>query len=80
MEAPKRVTVTPTYGRDYKSKAAVLEAWAQGKDFKVTDFFSGENGRAVNKEDADRQGIIIMARYDRMTKVVEIKPSKIKTE
>lgn len=78
MEAPKRITVVPTYGRDYKSKAAVLEAWAEGKDFKITDFFSGDDGRAVNKEDADREGVIIMARYDRLTKVVEIKPTKAK--
>lgn len=78
MEAPKRITVVPNYGRDYKSKAAVLEAWAEGKDFKITDMFSGEDGRAVNKEDADRQGVIIMARYDRLTKVVEIKPTKAK--
>jgi hypothetical protein len=26
-------TLTPAYGQDYKSRKAVLEAWAQGKDF-----------------------------------------------
>lgn len=28
-------TILPAYGRDYKSKAAVLADWQQGKDFQV---------------------------------------------
>ena len=29
----KELTLSPAYGRDYKSKAAVLEAWNADKDF-----------------------------------------------
>lgn len=31
------VSATPAYGRDYKSKKAVLDDWKAGKDF---EFFS----------------------------------------
>lgn len=27
------IVLTPAYGRDYKSKAEVLKAWEDGKDF-----------------------------------------------
>lgn len=27
------MTVTPAYGRDYKTKGEVLKAWSDGKDF-----------------------------------------------
>jgi hypothetical protein len=27
------IHATPAYGRDYKSKAAVLKDWTEGKDF-----------------------------------------------
>lgn len=29
----KTITLTPAYGRDYKSKAAVLDDWEDNKDF-----------------------------------------------
>lgn len=29
----KTITATPAYGRDYKSKKSVLEAWESGVDF-----------------------------------------------
>ena len=31
----KTLTVGPAYGRDYKSKVEVLEAWGEGKDFAI---------------------------------------------
>lgn len=68
--ATKYVTVVPAYGRDYKTKAEVKAAFNEGKDFTVNDFFSGQDGRAVNKEDAEREGVVLSIRYDRLTKVV----------
>ena len=32
------ITLTPAYGRDYKSKAAVLEDWNAGKDFIIASY------------------------------------------
>ena len=68
--ATKYITVTPAYGRDYKSKAADKADYNAGKDFRITDFFSGDDGRSINKEDAEREGIVLSIRYDRQTKVV----------
>jgi hypothetical protein len=42
------LTLTPRYGRDYPSKAAVINDWNDGKDFTVADFFSEDDGRAVS--------------------------------
>lgn len=67
------ITVIPAYGRDYKSQKAVKEAFDAGKDFIIQDFFSGNDGRAVNKEDARREGLTLSIRYDRLTKVVNLK-------
>lgn len=66
----KTVTVVPAYGRDYKSAAAVRADYEAGKDFTVRDMFSGYNGSAVNKEDAEREGIQLRVRYQKLTKVV----------
>ena len=46
-----RITLVPSYGRDYKSKRAVLEAWNAGQDFTICCFGSVDDGRQVNKED-----------------------------
>lgn len=71
----KRITVVPAWGRDYKSKAAVQEAWDAGKDFIVQDMFSQWNGKPVNKEDAARYepDAIFTVRYARLSKTVEVK-------
>lgn len=42
------LTLVPAYGRDYKNKREVLEAWNAGKDFMSTGFH-GEG--YVNKND-----------------------------
>jgi len=65
-----RLTAIPAYGRDYKSKAAVAADYHANKDFIIQDFFSGQDGRAVNKQDAANGGVKLSIRYDRLTKVV----------
>ena len=35
----KTITAIPAYGRDYKSKAAVLKDWEEGKDFMMQSMF-----------------------------------------
>ena len=70
--ATKTITVIPAYGRDYKSVKEVKEAYEAGKDFIIQDMFSGNDGRAVNKEDAVREGVQLKVRYAKLTKVVII--------
>lgn len=67
-----RITVVPAYGRDYKSAKAIKADYEAGKDFIIQDFFSGNDGRAVNKADAESAGLTLMARYDKLTKQVQL--------
>ena len=73
----KYLGVVPAYGRDYKSKAAVIRDWKEGKDFIISDAMHRDGGRYINVEDAKRMGpMIISARYDnrRKTCVFEVSP------
>lgn len=46
------IGMAPAYGRDYKSKAGVLQDFKEGKDFLITDF-GPDAGRAANRESFD---------------------------
>lgn len=70
----QRITVTPSYGRDYTSKKAALADWAAGKDFTINDFSSRYDGSQINKPQADQAGLTVMIRYKRLTQVAEVKP------
>jgi hypothetical protein len=72
------LTVIPAYGRDYKSGKAAREDWLAGKDFRIADMFSGEDGRYINKQDADQRGITVTLRFNRLAGTVTIKPAKPK--
>lgn len=62
--------LAPAYGRDYKSKAAVLKDWEDGKDFQICG-----SGSYINLEDAKNHHspLTLNIRYDKMTKVVVVK-------
>jgi len=65
------MTLTPAYGRDYKSAAAVKKDWAEGKDFIIADFFDPNDGKPINIEDARRAGISkVGIRYKQLTQQV----------
>jgi hypothetical protein len=66
----KRITLVPAYGRDYKSKKAVLEDWNNNKDFQIADLFSGEDGRYANKQDLPDYTVNI--RYKNLTQICVI--------
>ena len=66
--------LVPAYGRDYKSKKALLTDWEAGKDFRICDISSPDDGRLVNLEDALHAGIaIVNIRYKKLTQVAMIK-------
>lgn len=52
-----QLTITPAYGRDYKSKADVRHAWATNKDFIIETFMHPDCGRYINRTDALNGGI-----------------------
>ena len=63
------LTVTPAYGRDYKSQRAVKEDWAANKDFIIPN---PGWPTYINKHAADRAGFSVMARYNNLTKIVSV--------
>ncbi len=70
------LTCTPSYGRDYKTAKEVKEAWAAGKDFTINDMSSRDDGRQINKQDADQGKVTVHIYFNRRTKSVVIKPGK----
>lgn len=65
------MTLTPAYGRDYKSAKEVKADWDAGKDFVIADMFSGDAGRYVNKPQL--AGRTAMVRYAGLRKIVQVK-------
>lgn len=64
------LTVSPAYGRDYKSRNAVLEDWHNNKDF-VVESFGPHMGRYINKADAEANLVgPVEIRYAKLTKAV----------
>lgn len=60
-------SLTPAYGRDYRSKGAVLEDWLARKDF-VLNTMSGST--YFNIQSAEDDGIMeIQVRFAKMRKV-----------
>jgi hypothetical protein len=67
------MTVVPAYGRDYKTKNAVMEAWNSNRDFLVSDFFDKYDGKPINLEDALKAGVrTVNIRYCHLTKLAVI--------
>lgn len=68
------MTLTPAYGRDYKTKKEVLTDWNADKDFQIADMFHG-SGSYTNRADlvAMKHSGFIIIRYARLTKLVSIK-------
>lgn len=65
------MTLVPSYGRDYKNKREVLEAWEGGKDFTIADIMSPNNGRQISKKEAPPGTYNI--RYKNLTQVLVVK-------
>jgi hypothetical protein len=65
-------TIVPAYGRDYKSKKEVTEAWNSNVDFRCEP-----QGFYVNKQDAEKgAGTVFMARYKKLMQIMQIYPKK----
>lgn len=59
-------TLTPAYGRDYKSKKEVEKAIKENKDFVLNDPTSPYNGRYCSPTDFMKQDVTF--RYAKLTK------------
>ena len=66
------VTLIPAMGRDYKSGKAVKVDWAAGKDFLISCIQHPDDGRYINKEDADKTNNKYTIRFNKLTKSVNV--------
>jgi hypothetical protein len=65
------LTLTPAYGRDYKSAKAAKADYADGKDFVLQQFGHPYDGRYVNRNDLDGQTVIL--RFKQLRSVTTVK-------
>ena len=69
------ITLTPAYGRDYKTAKAVKEAYlTQGKDFLIADITSRWDGKPVNQAQLGDEQVKI--RFANLRKVTVIGESR----
>jgi hypothetical protein len=62
-----RLQLVPAYGRDYKTKSAVLADWLEEKDFTIAEYGHPYDTKPCNRQQTtDREQVWI--RYDRLTK------------
>ena len=65
-------TLTPAYGRDYKSKAEVLLA-IDKHDFILNDMFSRWDGKLINRSQLIEAGYkAVNVRYAKLRKVCKV--------
>ena len=67
------LTVRAAYGRSYKNIPSIRADWDAGKDFRIATL-GPNDGRYINKQDADRGGVTINVRYNNDRSVTVIKP------
>lgn len=65
------MTLTPAYGRDYKSAKDAKADFAANKDFIIADVFSADSGRLVNREQLT-PGTRVNIRFKRLTAVTVV--------
>lgn len=69
-----RITLSPAYGRDYKSVKAVKEDFNSNKDFIIEDFHNPWCGKPANKSDLVKAGYTTAnIRYNRRTKLTWVR-------
>lgn len=61
----QNIHAVPAYGRDYKSKAAVLKDWTEGKDFR-----DAATGRYLSVRDSVPAAIWV--RYNKLRNIVRV--------
>lgn len=67
----RNMTLVPAYGRDYKSKAAVMADFDAGKDFLIAGIHP-DSGRYVNKPQLLGNEREVSIRYAKLTKVIVV--------
>lgn len=61
------ITMTPAYGRDYKSAKAAKESWYGGDDWIINDISNPYDGKPATRKELDQT---VRLRYDKLKKVI----------
>ena len=73
------MTLTPAYGRDYKSKAAIHADLSAGKDFTIADISSPYDGSYVNLHQLLESGNrTVTVRYRALQSVCVVELDKLR--
>lgn len=65
------ITLTPAYGRDYKTAKQAKADWKAGKDFIITDISSRWDGKPTSIR-AAAKGEKFLLRFNRLTKITTV--------
>lgn len=68
----KTLTLVPAYGRDYKSKKEVIEAFNANTDFLIASFMHPYDGKPANKTDLVRECSAVNIRYKKLRNICVI--------
>lgn len=71
------MNLTPAYGRDYGSRAAILADLKSGKDFIIADMSSPYNGKPINNVGLVNVGRDVTVRYSNLRKVAVFKVKEL---
>ena len=72
-----RIQVVPAYGRDYKSKKAVLADLQANKDFVIADISNYWDGKPASPRELATEYAEINVRYAKLRKVAVFKASEV---
>tara|TARA_R110000824_G_scaffold44703_25_gene129920 strand:- start:494 stop:706 length:213 start_codon:yes stop_codon:yes gene_type:complete len=65
------MSLTPAYGRDYKSRSEVSEAWHKGQDFIINEIGNRWDGKPMNINQT-APGDSFEVRYSNLRKVAVV--------
>ena len=76
QQKARYITLTPAFGREYKSRTAIFRDWKDNKDFQVASAVGVPRGTYCSKSTADREGLTVVIYYNRYQNQVVIKPNQ----
>jgi len=69
-----RMTVTPAYGREYKTQKSAKADWDADMDFIVADLHNPYDGKPINLTQAREVGLDeVTLRFDSLRKIAVVK-------
>ena len=74
----KRINLVPAYGRDYRSRKAIIADLQKNMDFSIRDISCPWDGKVANLRDLTGSYDTITVRYSKLTKVCSINLKELK--